>query len=88
MKRFTLLFTLLSLGAFITMLPGCSTDDAVTGLMQGDTNSIDFQLAENLVGADGLEAIGNSFDLSVDLLDSIPSATFSPKKSIARQALG
>ena len=88
MKRFTLLFTLLSLGAFITMLPGCSTDDAVTGLIQGDTNSIDFQLAENLVGADGLEAIGNSFDLSLDLLDSIPGATFSPKKAIARQALG
>ena len=88
MKRFTLLFTLLSLGAFTTMLPGCSSDDAVTNLIQGDTNSAEFQIVENLVGADGLEAIGNSFDLSLELLDSIPGATFSPKKAIARQALG
>ncbi|MEE8404436.1 MAG: hypothetical protein V3S17_03505 [candidate division Zixibacteria bacterium] len=88
MKRFTLLFTLLSLGAFMTMLPGCSTDDAVSNLIQGDTNSADFQLVQNLVGAEGLEAIGNSFDLSLDLLDSIPGATFSPKKAISRQAQG
>ena len=88
MKRFTLLFTLLSLGAFMTMLPGCSTDDAITNLIQGDTNSAEFQIVENFVGADGLEAIGNSFDLSLDLLDSIPGATFSPKKAISRQALG
>lgn len=88
MKRFILLFTLLSLGAFMTMLPGCSSDDAVSNLIQGDTNSADFQLVQNLVGAEGLEAIGNSFDLSLDLLDSIPGATFSPKKAISRQALG
>jgi len=88
MKRFTLLFTLLSLGAFITMLPGCSTDDAVTSLIQGDTNSIDFQLAENLVGAEAFEAIANSFDLSFIIIDSIPGATFSPKNAMSRQALG
>ena len=72
----------------MTMLPGCSSDDAITNLIQGDTSSAEFQLVENFVGADGLEAIGNSFDLSLDLIDSIPGATFSPKKAISRQALG
>ena len=88
MKRFTLLFTLLSLGTFMTMLPGCSTDDAITNLIQGDTNSSEFQAVENIVGTEGFEVIGNSFYLSLEILDSIPGSTFSPKKAISRQALG
>lgn len=88
MKRFTLLFTLLSLGAFITLLPGCSSDDVVSNLIQGDTNSSEFQAVENIVGSEGFEAIGNSFDFTLEILDSIPGSTFSPKKAISRQALG
>ena len=88
MKRFTLLFTLLSLGAFMTMLPGCSSDDAVTNLIQGDTNSAEFQLVENIVGEEGFEAIGYAFDFSFEIIDSIPGSTFSPKNSNGRQALG
>ena len=88
MKRFTLLFTLLSLGALITLLPGCSTDDVVTNLIQGDTNSSEFQVVENIVGAEGFEAVGNSFDLTFELIDSIPGSTFSPKNAMSRHALG
>ena len=88
MKKFTLLFTLLSLGTFITLLPGCGSDDIVSNLIQGDTNSSEFQAVENIVGTEGFEVIGNSFYLSLEILDSIPGSTFSPKKAISRQALG
>lgn len=88
MKRFILLFTLLSLGAFMALLPGCSSDDAVTNLIQGDTNSAEYQMIENLVGAESFEGIELAFDFSLDIIDSIPGATFSPKNSISRQALG
>jgi len=88
MKRFTLLFTLLSLGIFITILPGCSTEDAITNLIQGDTNSAEFQFVENIVGAEGFEAVGLAFDFSFAVIDSIPGSTFSPKNLGSRQALG
>lgn len=88
MKRFTLLFTLLSLGVFIVMLPGCSTEDTITNLIQGDTNSAEFQFVENIVGADGFEAVGLAFDFSFAIIDSIPGSTFSPKRSGSRHALG
>lgn len=88
MKRFILLFTLLSLGAFMALLPGCSSDDGVSNLIQGDTNSAEYQMIENLVGAESFEGIGLAFDFSLDIMDSIPGSSFSPKKSISRQALG
>ncbi len=88
MKKFTLLLTLLTLGAFVAMLPGCSSDDATDNLIQGDTNSAEFQLIENIVGADAFEIAATAFDFSLDLIDSIPGATFSPKKALSGQALG
>lgn len=88
MKRFTLLFTLLSLGAFLTMLPGCSSDDAVTNLIQGDTNSVEFQFVNEIIGDEALEGLGIASDFSFGLIDSIPGATFSPKNRNGRHALG
>lgn len=88
MKRFTLLFTLLSLGVFMAMLPGCSTEDAITNLIQGDTNSAEFQFVNEIIGSDAMEGFGNVSAFSFELIDSIPGATFSPKNSNGRQALG
>ncbi|MEE8149153.1 MAG: hypothetical protein V3T75_01755, partial [candidate division Zixibacteria bacterium] len=73
MKKATLLTTSLILCLAIALFSGCSSDDASTdSLIPGDTNSVNFQLAENLVGAEALEAIANSFDLSFEIIDSIP----------------
>ncbi len=85
MKKLTILALSLVLVSALAIFLGCS--DKPTQPVLGNLNDPQFQLVEQVVGADAIDGVGKSLDLSFVFLDSIPGSSFA-KKSELRHALG
>ena len=86
MRKFALLALMLLLAAAALLIPGCSST-STNPVVYGDTNSVQFQIVQNVVAENSLEGVGNIVDVSWTLYDSIPGVTTSPKSFSSRAAL-
>ncbi len=78
MKSFAMIALMLLLAVGVSLIPGCSSTTPTNPSM-GDTNSVQFQIVQNVVADNSLEGVGNVIDISWTLFDSIPGVTASPK---------
>lgn len=86
MKKFALIALILLSAVGASLIPGCSSTTPTNPTM-GDTNSVQFQIVQNVVADNSLEGVGNVVDISWTLFDSIPGVTASPKNFHQRAAL-
>jgi len=86
MKRLVLIALTLLAAAGLGLISGCnSSNPAETEF--GDTNSIEFQLVQEVVVDNSINGVGKIVDLSWELFDSIPGVSNAPKGAGSRQAL-
>lgn len=76
------LLTIVGLGLF----SGCNSSYPPETEL-GDTNSLEFQLVQEVVVNNSINGIGKIIELSWQLFDSIPGVSTSPKGTGSRQAL-
>ena len=85
MKKVVLVTLMLLLVAAAFLIPGCSSTS--TEPTFGDTNSVEFQIVQNVVAENSLEGVSKIVDISWELFDSIPGVNSSPKNYSGRAAL-